>query len=261
MAGHISKADEDSEVKEAIQRAVSASSKAKGVAVLTGAGLSADSGLPTFRGPDGIWERVSAEEVATLDAIKRDHRRVWEFHLDMRRSVLGARPNAGHEAIAMLESMYKDVWVITQNIDNLHQEAGSTCVVELHGNIFQQRCMDCTRVYTDRSTHYPELPPRCPSCGGELRLNVVFFGEQLPQHALSRAFEWVERCDLLLVVGTSGVVMPAALLPYHAAESGARVIEFNLEPTPITTIATVSVFGRASKTLPQFLTALKGVMD
>lgn len=210
------------------------------VAVLTGAGISAESGVPTFRGPGGLWKNQRPENLATPEAFERNPAMVQEWY-DWRRGIVGAiEPNAGHRAIAALGAP-----VVTQNVDGLHQLAGSRRVLEVHGSIWLTRCVACGRESRDRAV---KLVEPCAGCGGRLRPGVVWFGESLPQEVWNEAVGIVRECDLLLVVGTSSVVYPAAGLAGMAR--GAKVIEVNLEETPLSSAAHLSLRGKAGEILP-----------
>jgi NAD-dependent deacetylase len=225
---------------------------ARRVVVLTGAGVSAESGVPTFRGADGLWRQYRAEDLATPEAFRRDPRLVWEWYNWRRQLVARCAPNPAHFAIAHLERRAPEFLLITQNVDGLHRLAGSVRMVELHGNLWRVRCPQegTTRDLLD--VPLPQIPPRC-SCGGLLRPDVVWFGEALPPAALERALQAASACDLFLVVGTSAVVQPAASLPVVAWEHGATVIEVNMEPTPLTAVAHESHHGKAGDLLPRLL--------
>ncbi len=230
-------------------------SEARRVVVLTGAGVSAESGVPTFRGADGLWRRYRAEDLATPEAFARDPRLVWEWY-DWRRQLIATRrPNAAHEAIAALETHVPDFLLVTQNVDGLHRRAGSRRVAELHGNLWRIRCLAEERVTENREVPLPSLPPRC-ACGALQRPDVVWFGEALPTDAIGKAWNAAEACDIMLVVGTSALVQPAASLPMVAKAHGAYVVEVNLEPTPVTSCADESHHGKAGEVLPRLLGAL-----
>jgi len=226
--------------------------QARSVAVLTGAGVSAESGVPTFRGADGLWKRHRAESLATPEAFASDPKLVWEWY-DWRRSVLsGVKPNAGHYALAELEKRTPNFTLITQNVDGLHELAGSRNVLRVHGSIWMLRCLECGREQEDRRTPLPEIPPRC-ACGGMLRPGVVWFGEALPA-AVWRAAETAARsCDLLLVIGTSALVYPAAGLAHLAKSSGARVVEINVAETPLSREIDEFLLGPSGELLPQLI--------
>lgn len=227
---------------------------ARAVAVLTGAGLSQESGVPTFRGANGLWRRYRPEELATPEAFARDPRLVWEWY-DWRRSLIArAEPNPAHRALAELEQRLPEFALLTQNVDGLENLAGARNVLRLHGDIWLLRCVGCGREEKNSAVPLPALPPRC-ACGALLRPGVVWFGEALPGDVLERAFAAARRAEVFLVVGTSAVVQPAASLPLVAKQAGARVIEVNLEPTPLSSVADASFFGRAGEILPQLIQA------
>lgn len=230
-------------------------SQAKSVAVLTGAGISAESGVPTFRGKGGIWEEISIEEVATISAFETNPVRVWEWFLDLRKTFKNCSPNSAHTSLAKLEERFDDFTLITQNIDNYHQEAGSRNVVELHGNAWWSRCWSCGARFEDKALGFDSLPPRC-DCGGRLKPDVVFFGEALPIGELERAIQAAQRCEFMLVIGTSAIVAPATSLPYCAYQSGGKIIEVNLEPTGHSSLASLSLFEPATKALERIVEAM-----
>ena len=222
--------------------------KARSLCVLTGAGISAESGIPTFRGTGGLWRNFRPEELATPDAFARDPKLVWEWY-DWRRGVISAaQPNAGHVAIARVPNCM----VVTQNVDGLHQRAGSSGVIEVHGSIWTVRCVQCDFEAQDMRVPLPEVPPRC-HCGGLLRPCVVWFGEGLHPGVWDNAVQAVSSSDVLLVVGTSAVVYPAASLAPLAKRSGAKVIEVNPDDTPLSTAVYYSIRGPAGEVLPQLL--------
>lgn len=230
---------------------------ARHVAVLTGAGISAESGLATFReAQTGLWAKYDPQELATPQAFQRNPRLVWEWYAWRRELAAQAKPNPGHLALAELERRLPHFTLITQNIDGLHQQAGSQKVIELHGNIHRTICYE----HRHRVESWPEtdeLPPPCPICGSLLRPDVVWFGETLPSQALSDAFEIAQQCDLFMSIGTSSLVQPAASLPVMALERGAVVIEINPNPTPLTSHVTYAQQGPAGEVLPKLLEALK----
>ncbi len=222
------------------------------VTVLTGAGISAESGIPTFRGEGGLWRNFRPEQLATPAAFRRDPALVWEWY-DWRRGLIGAcAPNAAHEALAEMEAALSDFTLITQNVDGLHQAAGSRNVLELHGSIWRVRCTGCGKIAEDRRVPLPEIPPRCPECGGLLRPDVVWFGESLPQEVLEAAWAAAARCRLMLVIGTSAVVQPAGSLPLVALENGARIVEINPAETPLSARAHEVLRGPAAELLPRW---------
>ena len=226
--------------------------EARSVAVLTGAGISAESGVPTFRGPGGLWRQYRPEDLATPKAFRRDPRLVWEWYDWRRQRIAQARPNAGHEALVRLERSKPRFWLITQNVDGLHERAGSRRVIKLHGDIWLVRCVVCGREQRDERVPLPELPPRC-ACGGLLRPGVVWFGEALPPGAWEAAEPAVREAEVLLVVGTSAVVYPAAGLIPLAQACGARVIEVNPQETPMSARLDCSLRGPAGEILPALI--------
>jgi NAD-dependent deacetylase len=220
------------------------------IVVLTGAGISAESGVPTFRGKEGLWRQYQATELATPEAFAQDPKLVWEFY-NWRREVLAPlHPNPGHRALAAMESRFPHFTLITQNIDGLHHTAGSRKIIELHGNIWRVRCTGCGMLAEDRRAPLPELPT-CGSCGALLRPNVVWFGEMLDPQVLDQAYRALEACQVMMVIGTSGVVQPAASMGATARRRGAFVAEINLEPTPYTGLYDLSILGKAGEVLPQ----------
>ena len=220
------------------------------VVVLTGAGISAESGIPTFRGQDGLWKTYRAEELATPTAFHHNPQLVWEWY-DWRRGIIGVKePNSGHRVIARWETVFPSLNLITQNVDGLHQRAGSTNVLELHGNIWKVRCTEEGTITENLDTPLNEIPPRCPECGALLRPHVVWFGESLQPAVLESAFQLSSRCQVIFVVGTSAVVQPAASLPLTAAEARAKIVEINPAPTPLTSYSDFSFRGAAGEILP-----------
>ena len=225
--------------------------RASSIAVLTGAGISAESGIPTFRGPGGAWEKFRLEDVATRAGFARDPVKVWEWYGLRRRTIDSAQPNAGHVALAELEARTSRFTLVTQNIDGLHQRAGSRNVLEIHGNIWTLQCTQCHREWRDRTVPLPALP-HC-ECGGLARPAVVWFGELLPSAIWDSAEQATAGSEVFLVVGTSAVVYPAAGLIELAHKSGAKVIEVNTEATAMSALADCSILGPAGEILPQLL--------
>ena len=226
---------------------------ARKIVFVTGAGISQESGIPTFRGKDGLWRKYDPMTLATIDAFYQNPKLVWEWYEERRQNILKANPNPGHIAIAELEK-YKDVVVLTQNIDGLHQRAGSTKVYELHGSIITIKCTVCD--FKDTITlSFSNLPPLC-KCGNMLRPDVVWFGEALPQDIWKTAMEKSSLCDVMIVVGTSLAVSPANLLPLYAKENGALMIEVNPDQTPMSTTMDLSLRSSAAKTLPELVRIL-----
>jgi NAD-dependent deacetylase len=217
-----------------IKKAAEDLSKAKMVTALTGAGISTESGIPPFRGKGGLWEKYDPMEVAHIDSFLQDPIKVWNLLFkDMKEVLDKATPSDSHKGLAKLEELGILKTIITQNVDGLHQMAGNTDVIEFHGNMAWQKCMDCHKRYETHSIDINQIPPRC-SCDGILRPDAVLFGEMIPQDALWRSRQVARDCDVMLVIGTSAVVQPAAMMPVIAKESGAKVIEINPERTPLT---------------------------
>jgi NAD-dependent deacetylase len=226
--------------------------EARSVVVMTGAGISAESGVPTFRGPEGLWKTFTPEELATPEAFERDPRLVWEWY-DWRRGLIGqAKPNLGHYALVTLEKRVPEFTLITQNVDGLHALAGSRRVLEIHGNLWRTRCVSCRATRESRETPLARLPPRC-GCEGLLRPDVVWFGEPLPLDVVKAATKAIEVCDLMLVVGTSGVVQPAASFGDRALARGVPMVEVNPEPTPLSAGCAHALRGPAGLILPQLI--------
>jgi NAD-dependent deacetylase len=258
--------------KKNLEQAAALLAKAKHVCVLTGAGISAESGIKTFRDAGGLWEDHPIEKVATPEGFAEDPKLVWEFYNARRKAADTAVPNAAHIALARLElGMHRKkkksgptngngsghripepLAILTQNIDGLHQQAGSRNVVELHGSIWKVRCTGCAVVSRDFPVELPLLP-RCGECGSLLRPHVVWFGESLNVEDLDAADAAIEACDLFLVIGTSAVVQPAASYPFMAARRKIPVIEINKEKTPVSSIAELSLLGLAGEILPQII--------
>jgi NAD-dependent deacetylase len=227
--------------------------QAERVVALTGSGISAESGVPTFReAQTGLWARYDPQRLATPEAFDRDPHLVWEWYEWRRNLVSEALPNPGHRALAELERRVPEFSLITQNVDGLHQRAGSRDVVELHGNILRSRCSR-EGVIVEPEDRDDAVPPRCPRCGALLRPDVVWFGEMLPAGALEAASEAARGCELFLSVGTSSLVYPAAALGYVALESGATLVEINAGETPLSRQADHVLRGRAGELLPELL--------
>lgn len=225
---------------------------ARSLVALTGAGISAESGVPVFRGPGGLWREHRPEDLATPEAFEENPLLVWEWYQWRRQKIAQARPNPGHQALVALERRSADFTLITQNVDGLHSLAGSRNPLEIHGNLWRTRCLSCREVRENRDCEMAPLPPRC-ACQGLLRPDVVWFGERLPEEIHERSLQAVESCDLLLVIGTSAVVQPAASWALTALSRGARVVEINPEPTPLSPLVTHHVPGKAGELLPQLL--------
>ncbi|MCZ7602043.1 MAG: NAD-dependent deacylase [Melioribacteraceae bacterium] len=230
---------------------------AENIVFYTGAGISAESGVPTFRGKDGIWNKLKPEELANFSAFLRNSDMVWEWYQYRRKIVREAQPNAGHLAIAEFEMYYPNVTVVTQNVDNLHKRAGSKKIYELHGNIERNYCIDCKKWYNDVPISDEKKGAIKCSCGGLIRPDVVWFGEYLPEDEFKNS-EWeVGKSDICFVVGTSAIVYPAAYIPITALQAGSYLVEVNIEPTEFTKNAHHSFFGEAGKVLPEILSKVK----
>ncbi len=241
--------------EEAIARAAAVLQKAHRVVAFTGAGVSAESGVPTFRGAGGLWEGHPVEQVATPEAFAADPLMVWRFYEQRRINLATKRPNPAHHVLARWQDRFPSFLLTTQNVDSLHEDAGSRGVLHLHGSIWRVRCLACGEEREDRTAPFPSLPPRC-RCGGKLRPAVVWFGEALPADVLEASIAACERCDVLLVVGTSAVVYPAAGLVEVASWAGARIIEVNPQPSALASLAQVALRGPAGELLPRLEAAL-----
>jgi NAD-dependent deacetylase len=230
--------------------------KAKRVTVLTGAGVSAESGVPTFRDAQtGLWAQYRPEDLATPRAFRRNPRLVWEWYEWRRKLVADAKPNPAHLALVELEQLFPLFHLITQNVDGLHQRAGSRCVVELHGNLTRTKCFEEGTIIPSWN-ETGEVPPKCPNCGGLLRPDVVWFEEPMPEAEMQLATTASTTCDVFFSIGTSTVVYPAAALPSEALGSGATVVEINPQPTPLTAQAHFALAGAAGVVLPELVKAL-----
>ena len=228
--------------------------QAKKIVFVTGAGISQESGIPTFRGDDGLWRTYDPMQLATINAFNQNPKLVWEWYEERRKNILAAKPNAGHVAISEL-AKYKEVWVLTQNIDGLHQRAGSQNVLELHGSIITIKCTVCN--FKDKITSsFSEMPPLC-KCGNILRPDVVWFGEPLPQDVWDDAITHSSLCDVMVVAGTSLNVSPANLLPIYAKQYGALMIEVNPEETLMSASMDLSIRLTSAKALPELVSIVK----
>lgn len=223
------------------------------VVVLTGAGVSAESGVPTFRGDGGLWRTFRAEDLATPAAFARDPRLVWEWYDWRRRIVAACEPNAAHRTLAQMERALPGFTLVTQNVDGLHERAGSRNVLRLHGSLWSLRCTRDGRRVLNYDVPLAEIPPHC-ACGALLRPDVVWFGETLPGDVIEAAWRAAEQADVMLVIGTSSIVYPAAALPIVALRRGARVVEFNVEPTDLSGYSQL-VLGPVAETLPPWWAA------
>ncbi|MGC9781606.1 MAG: NAD-dependent deacylase [Candidatus Heimdallarchaeota archaeon] len=224
------------------------------IVALTGSGVSKGSCIPTFRGKDGLWKNYNAMDLATPQAFGRDPKLVWEWYSWRIGLILEKNPNPAHYALVKLQDEGLLKWVITQNVDSLHMRARSKNMLEVHGNIFRAKCTSCSnKIMLDAA---PEKPPMC-ECGEMLRPDVVWFGESLDQQIIMKSYDILtNETDILLVIGTSGVVYPVADFPFLAKRNGAIIVEFNVDPTPISQIADYTILGKAEETLPKFVEAI-----
>lgn len=225
------------------------------IVFFTGAGVSAESGIPTFRGKEGLWNKFKPEELANFDAFMRNPELVWEWYNYRRKIVHDAQPNAAHLTIAEMQNHFKDVTVVTQNVDNLHRRAGSKKIFELHGNIEKNYCINCKKDFNEE-LDFSSGVPKC-ECGGLIRPGVVWFGEFLPEDQFRGGELAAMKADAFFVVGTSAVVYPAAGLVYTAKASGAVIVEVNLEETEISSSVNYSYFGKAGEILPKIFEQYK----
>lgn len=233
--------------------------RARAVVALTGAGISVESGIPAFRGTQGLWEKYDPMEYAHIDALRAHPDRVWRMLRELQAIVDQARPNKAHLSLARLGQMGFLRAIITQNIDHLHQDAGSRYVIEFHGSGHQMACLRCGERISRHMVDLSFIPPRC-LCGGVLKPDVVFFGEPIPWRALIQAQEEAKHCDVMIVVGTSAVVAPACDMPYLAKDRGARIIEVNTEETPLThSVTDIFLEGSAGLMLPRLVELLEAM--
>jgi NAD-dependent deacetylase len=244
-----------------IRQAAKVLARARYVVAMTGAGSSVESNIPPFRGKGGLWEKIDPMEFAHIDAFMRDPAKVWNVLIKEMKGVIDqAEPNAAHRGLARLEELGLLKTIITQNVDGLHQRAGSTDVIEFHGNFAWQRCLDCDRKYETQKIDLAQIPPRC-ACGGILRPDCIFFGEMIPPQHLWRSQQVSTECDVMLVVGTSAVVQPAAYMPVIAKENGAKIIEINRERTPLSgQISDYCLLGRAGEVMTAIVDELEQLL-
>ena len=231
--------------------------RVESICVLTGAGISAESGVATFRGKNGLWSKLKPEELANFDAFMRNPELVWEWYNYRRQIVHDVKPNPAHYALVRLEEFVKEFTLITQNVDNLHYRAGSKKVLELHGNIERSYCIDCGKYAENVEVTTEKRVPRCLSCNGLIRPDVVWFGEMLPEGIFEAATEAASQCELFITIGTSAVVYPAAGLPMTAKNQGAYIVEVNTEPTEISHIVIETLIGKAGEVLPYLAAILE----
>jgi NAD-dependent deacetylase len=236
--------------------------QAKKVAALTGAGISVESGIPPFRGKGGLWESFDPMEYAHIDAFLNHPEKVWDVLLKGMKNIMDrAKPNDAHLGLAQLEKWGYLQTVITQNVDGLHQAAGNTDVIEFHGTFAINYCVDCHKNYKLSEITLDLLPPKC-TCGGIIRPDCVFFGEQIQHDHIMRSFEIAQNCDIMLVIGTSAIVHPAAIIPNSAQESGAKVIEINPEFTPLTgRVSNYILKGPAGEMMRQLISEINSIRE
>ncbi len=245
-------------LEEAVDRAARAIVNARHVVALVGAGLSAESGVPTFRGPEGLWTKHGEPDLRDYERFAADPKTWWEQRIsraskynELVQALEKAAPNAGHLALRDLEEAGYLKHIITQNIDNLHQEAGSRAISEIHGNRTKLRCIGCNQRWALDEFPIDELPPHCPQCGDIVKGDTVMFGEPIPRDVLDECIEQARRCDCMLLIGTSAVVYPAAGLPVDVKMSGGRLIEVNPNETPLTEISDIVLRAPAGQALPR----------
>lgn len=225
--------------------------------VLTGAGISAESGVPTFRGSEGLWGKFKPEELATMAAFISNPKIVWEWY-NWRRQIVGeVKPNPGHYSLCDLQQWFDQFTLVTQNVDGLHRAAGSENILELHGNIYRNKCLDCNHQFSEDMDIDPDNIPSCPHCGGKIRPDVVWFGEMLDPQIINKAFSESEQTELFFSIGTSAIVHPAASLPITAKRQGATLVEINPEMTPLSELADYYVSAKSGEFLPTLVERLK----
>ena len=227
--------------------------------VFTGAGISAEGGVPTFRGQDGLWNEFRVEDLATPQAFAAHPKRVWEWYSWRRELISRIEPNLGHLTVAKFEKFFSNFCLVTQNVDGLHDRAGNKRILKLHGDIWEVCCVSCTLRRIDYQPVFPSLPPLC-ECGGILRPGVVWFGEMLPVDVFEQAVGATQACDLFFSVGTSAQVFPASQLPAIARQHGAYVVEVNIEPSAASHEAYEVLLGKAGEILPALATSLQGAI-
>ena len=234
--------------------------KAYSVVVLTGAGISAESGVPTFRGKDGLWNDRDVKELATPQALENETEEFWKFYNWRRKMLKDIKPNLGHYALVDMERTFGEFDLITQNVDNLHIEAGNKRILELHGNITRNYCTKCgKKEQINLNTVKTDEVPLCASCGGVMRPDIVLFGEALDRNVLSKAQEIAAQCEIFFSVGTSSLVEPAASLPYVAKANGSYLVEINKEKTPLSDAVNETILGNTAKILPYMAMILERI--
>ncbi len=249
-------------MKNLIQQAAGDIVGAKNVVALTGAGISVESGIPPFRGKGGLWERFDPMEYAHIDAFMKDPAKVWDVLIKEMKGVIdNARPNDAHKGLARLEMLGILKTIITQNVDGLHQMAGNTDVIEFHGNFAWQRCMECNNRCETAKIDIGQIPPRC-ECGGIYKPECVFFGEMIPPQYLRRSEKAASECEIMLVIGTSALIQPAATIPLIAKRAGARIIEINPERTQLSReISDYNIMGKAGEVMKHLTAEIERLLD
>ena len=249
-------------MKDLIHQASEDLARSKNAVALTGAGISVESGIPPFRGKGGLWERFDPMEYAHIDAFMKNPATVWDVLIkEMKGIIDNARPNDAHKGLAGLEKLGILKTIITQNVDGLHQMAGNTDVIEFHGNFTWQRCMDCNRRLKTVNIDITRIPPRC-ECGGIYRPECVFFGEMIPPQHLYRSKKVASECDIMLVIGTSAFVQPAAFMPSIAKRAGAKIIEINTERTPLSQgTSDYILMGKAGEIMKRLTSEIDGLVS
>jgi NAD-dependent deacetylase len=240
-----------------IERAKKLVTSSKKITALTGAGISVDSGIPDFRSDGGLWERYDPHEYATIESFNQNPTKFWTMGRELAETILQAKPNSAHLSLSKLETEKKLIGIITLNIDNLHQDAGNKRIVELRGNYLRAHCIDCNKEFVGEAVHQSvvngEIPPRCDICKGVLKSEAILFGEPLPEKAMEEAVELCRQTDLMLVIGTSLSIFPAAFLPQLAKNAGAKIVLVNLEGINRDNVADIVIRGRATEIVPKLV--------
>ena len=244
-------------MQENTKRILEVATKAEKVAVITGAGMSRESGIPTFRGQDGLWKSFRAEELATPEAFRKDPALVWEWYDWRRQTVLKAQPHDGHRAVAEMESHFREFLLITQNVDGLHPRAGSEKMVEIHGSIHRARCSVCSHRFDLPAEPIRQIPLHCPACQQLARPDVVWFGESYDEDTLGRCIDFLSDVDLVWVIGTSGMVSIPVYLAAHAARNGAFLVDVNPEAAEFSSYCDVEIRGTAGGDFPEIWSSIQ----
>ncbi|MFW9769709.1 MAG: NAD-dependent deacetylase [Candidatus Thorarchaeota archaeon] len=243
--------------KDEIERARKLVARSNKIIALTGAGISVDSGIPDFRSEGGLWQRYDPHEYATIESFNKNPTKFWTMGRELAETILQAKPNSAHNGLTKLETAKKLIGIITQNIDNLHQTAGSKRIVELRGNYLRAHCTQCGKEYVGEEVHQRvvngEIPPKCDACHGILKSEAVLFGEPLPEKAMEEAIALCREADLMLVIGSSLTIYPAAFLPQLAKNAGAKIILINLEGINRDNVADIVIKGRATEVIPKIV--------